>query len=111
MPNWRISRIASILGLSAGRLPFIYLGVPIFKGKPRRRHLQPIADKIKSKLASWKGPLLSIIDRVQLVKSIIHGMIVYSFHCYAWPKAMLKTIDGWIKKFGQETYLLESWSH
>ncbi|RDX66855.1 hypothetical protein CR513_54338, partial [Mucuna pruriens] len=29
-------------------------------------HLQPIADKIKTKMASWKGPLLSIMGRVKL---------------------------------------------
>jgi len=36
-----------------------------------------IADRIKTKLATWKGFLLSIMGRVQLVKSIVHGMLVY----------------------------------
>lgn len=31
------------------------MGVSIFKGKPRKAQLQPIADKIKGKLAKWKG--------------------------------------------------------
>jgi hypothetical protein len=52
-------------------MPFNYLGVPIFKGKPKACHLQPIADKIKLKLSAWKASLLSIAGRVQLVKSVI----------------------------------------
>lgn len=57
IPSWRVNVIADILGFSAGMLPFIYLGVPIFKKKPRKSFLMPIADKVKAKLASWKGAL------------------------------------------------------
>lgn len=86
MPSRRVNVIAATLGFSAGMLPFNYLGVPVFNGKPRISYLLPITDKIKVKLASWKGSLISIMGRDQLVKSKIHEMIVYSFHCYAWPK-------------------------
>lgn len=91
--------IASQLGFSAGHLPFNYLGVPIFKGKPRRIHLQPIADKIIAKLAGWKGSLLSIMGRVELVKSVIQGMLLYSFQVYVWPSALLKQLDQCLKNF------------
>lgn len=40
----------------------------------------------------------TIIGRVQLVKSIIHGMFAYSFHIYRWPQNLLKSLDGWNKK-------------
>jgi len=45
-----------------------------------------------------KGRILSIMGRVQLVKSIIHGMLVYSFHVYLWPRRLLRLLDSWIKK-------------
>ncbi|MCH86386.1 ribonuclease H, partial [Trifolium medium] len=57
------------------------------------------ADKIKVKLASWKGALLTIMGRVQLVRAIIHGMLIYSFQVYTWPKALLKQLDRWIRNF------------
>jgi hypothetical protein len=47
----RLSSIANSIGFSIGRLPFIYLGMPIFKGKPKAFHLQSVVDKIKLKLA------------------------------------------------------------
>lgn len=62
-------------------------------------YLMPIADKIKSKLASWKGSLLSIIGRVELVRSFIQGMLVYSFQNFAWPLSLIKQIDKWIINF------------
>lgn len=50
-----IDHISNMIGFNKGSLPFNYLGVPIFKEKPKRIHLQPIADKIKSKLSAWKA--------------------------------------------------------
>ena len=94
-----ISRnLARLSGFSLGAIPFNYLGCPIFQGRPRRAHFQEIVDRINVKLASWKGSLLTIMGRVQLVKSIIHGMLVYSFHIYRWPQNLLKMLDRWIKK-------------
>ncbi|MCH88157.1 RNA-directed DNA polymerase (Reverse transcriptase), partial [Trifolium medium] len=63
--NARLQSIANSLGFSIGTLPFIYLGVPIFKGKPKAIYFQPLVDKIKTKLASWKASLLSYAGRVE----------------------------------------------
>lgn len=48
----KISMLSSYLGFSSGQLPLNYLGAPLFKGKPRKLHLQPIADRIANKLAN-----------------------------------------------------------
>ena len=82
----RKNMIANLLGFSVGLVPFLYLGCPIFVGKPKVSHFRMITDKIKNKLATWKGTIISIMGRGQLVKSTIHGMLVYSFHVYFWPK-------------------------
>ncbi|XP_042518494.1 uncharacterized protein LOC122092222 [Macadamia integrifolia] len=47
--------ISSLIGIKSERLPTKYLGVEIFKGRVRGSHLLPLLDKIKSKLAGWKG--------------------------------------------------------
>lgn len=46
----KLNQIVNILNFNVGSMPFNYLGVPIFKGKPKACYLQPIADKIKLKL-------------------------------------------------------------
>lgn len=95
----RTTMIADLLGFSVGAVLFMYLGCPIFQGKPKVIHFRSITDNIKNKLATWKGSVLSIMGRVQLVKSFVHGMLVYSFHIYLWPKRLLRFLDSWIKKF------------
>ena len=99
MNSSRAQMISDMLGFTVGTVPFLYLGCPIFQGKPKVAHFQMISDKIKTKLSSWKGFLLSIMGRVQLVKSIIHEMLVYSFHIYLWPRRLLRLLDTWIKNF------------
>jgi hypothetical protein len=95
----REQMLGDLLGFGAGSIPFNYLGCPVFKGKPKYIYFLAISDKIKMKLASWKGSLLSIMGRVQLVKSIIHGMLLFSFHVYMWPRRLLSDLDKWIKNF------------
>lgn len=85
--------------LFVGSFTFNYLGVLIFKGKPKSLHLQPIADKIKIKLSSWKASLLSIAGRVQLVKFVIHGMLIQTLSVYSWPVSLLKEIEKCIRNF------------
>jgi len=86
----RINTVSYMIGFNKGSLTFNYLGVPIFKGKPKKSHLIPIADKIKAKLSAWKASLLSIAGRVLLVKSVIQGMLIHSISIYYWPKQLLK---------------------
>lgn len=59
----------------------------------------PIIDRIIAKLANWKGFLLSIMGRVQLVNSIIHSMLLHSFHVYLWPFSLIKFLDKCIVNF------------
>lgn len=106
----RLPSISATLGFSAGSLPFTYQGVPIFKGQLRKVHLQPIADMIKCKLDYWKGNMLSIMGRVQLVKSAIMNMLLYSFHFYACMSVLLRLlISGSIILFGLEIFKLRNW--
>ena len=91
--------IKRILGVSQGSLPFTYLGVPIFMGRPKKMHFQAIADKIRCKLSTWKGALLSQAGRLQLILSVIQGILVYSFQIYHWPSGILHELQSWVRNF------------
>jgi hypothetical protein len=95
----RLNIIVNLLKFKLGNLPFNYLGVPIFKGKPKASWLQPIADKIHAKLSRWKASLLSMAGRVQLVRSVIQSMLIYSITLYSWPASMIKKIEKDVKNF------------
>nr|ABD32264.2 RNA-directed DNA polymerase, putative [Medicago truncatula] len=95
----KLNQLINIIGFNHGTLPFTYLGVPIFKGKPKVIHLQPIVDKIIAKLSTWKASLLSIAGRVQMVKSVIQSMLTHSITVYNWPTSLLKDLEKSIKNF------------
>ena len=85
----RLAQLAALFGFNIVQLPFTYLGFPIFQGKPKAAYFYPIMDKVKLKLSAWKASLLSIAGRVQLVKSVVQGMLIHSITVYSWPVSLL----------------------
>jgi len=57
----------------------------MFVGAPNCQFLQLLANKVKFKLASWKGKSLSMMGRIQLVNTMITRFLAYSFNMYKWP--------------------------
>lgn len=88
----RIGQIQQLLNFNIGYPSFDYLGVPIFKGKPKVSHLQPVVDKIKAKLSAWKASLLFVAGRIQLVRYVIQSMMMYSISIYSLPCSLIKDI-------------------
>ncbi|KAK3225566.1 hypothetical protein Dsin_005428, partial [Dipteronia sinensis] len=43
--------VESILGFKEGTFPFVYLGVPVFRGNPRGIYFQPLLDRVKERFA------------------------------------------------------------
>jgi ribonuclease HI len=95
----RLELIVQLLNFKIGSIPFSYLGLPIFKGKPKACHLQPLADRVKLKLSSWKASLLSMAGRVQLIKSVIQSMLIYSITLYSWPVSLIKEVEKHFRNF------------
>lgn len=77
----------------------MYLGIPIFKGKPKKIHFQTLVDKIKNKLVSWKAILLSYVGRARLIHSVLQSMLVYSITTYSWPSSLIKELEVWFINF------------
>jgi hypothetical protein len=94
--SWQIK---SHSGFAELQIPFNYLGVPIFKGKPKSSYLQPVADKIASKLIAWKASLLSMAGRVQLVNSVIQSILICSISVYPCPTGFIKEVEKSIRNF------------
>ncbi|XP_026397126.1 uncharacterized protein LOC113291852 [Papaver somniferum] len=95
----RASIIAASYDIRMGTLPFRYLGVPIFQGKPKKSHLNGIMDIIKLKFAAWKCKSLSMMGRVEIVKTVIFSSALYSFHVYMCPSSCIQILEQWIRNF------------
>jgi hypothetical protein len=66
--------ISSVTSSNHGSLPFTYSGTPLFKGKHKAAYLRPIVTRVKSKLQAWKGKMLTIMGRIQLVNDVSGSM-------------------------------------
>lgn len=83
MSSSRHILFANMIGFKTGYMSFTYLGVPVFMGRPKTAYILPVADKVKSKLATWKDNLLYIAGRVQLVKYVVQSMLMYCMRVYS----------------------------
>lgn len=112
----RLSQVSHQLGFSIGTLPFQYLGVPIFREKPKYVYFQAIADKVKRKLSAWKASLLSMAGRVQLIKSVVQSMLLHCLTIYSGPVKLIKDLEKWMRNFiwsgyiNQRKLVTVSWS-
>jgi len=69
---------ASVLRCKVGKVPFLYLGMPI-GGNPRRLCFwEPIVNRIKSRLSGWNSRFLSFGGRLVLLKSVLTSLSVYA---------------------------------
>ena len=67
-------------------VPFVYLGMPI-GGNPRLKQFwQPMIENVNSRLAKWKGKLISMAGRVCLIKFVLFSLPLYYLSFYKMPK-------------------------
>ena len=60
-----------------GRIPFLYLGLPI-GGDPRKLQFwYPLVERICSRLSGWKCKNLSLGGRLVLIKFVLSSILVY----------------------------------
>lgn len=87
------------LGFIVGSFPLNYLGVPLFRGVPRYRHILPLADRIVTKFDKWTGRHLSMAGRLCLVKSVISSSAVHSMMIYKWSSSLTTRLDKVCRNF------------
>ncbi|XP_058752490.1 uncharacterized protein LOC131625667 [Vicia villosa] len=71
--------------------PFVYLGVPIFIGRPKPVHFLFVT--------VGKASLLTMAGRLLLVKFVIQSMLVHYISIYHWPGSLTKQVTTWMHNF------------
>ena len=86
--SW-VHEATSVMSCKIGRLPFIYLGLPIF-GDPRRLVFwEPVLDRIKARLFEWKSRNLSFGGHLILLKSVLSSLPVYALSFFKAPSGII----------------------
>jgi hypothetical protein len=99
--SWLNAAAATALRCRMGKIPFLYLGLPI-DGDPR--HLgfwEPVVTRIQKRLSGWKSRFLSFGGRLILLKSILTPLLVYALSFFKAPSVNIYifSIESILNKF------------
>ena len=80
-------------------LPIRYLGIPLGANPSQVETWQPVLDKVRKKLSSWKLNILSKAGRVVLIKFVLNNLPMYYLGLFRMPKAVAKEIISIQRRF------------
>ncbi|GKU97112.1 hypothetical protein SLEP1_g10291 [Rubroshorea leprosula] len=90
---------ASTLNSKCGHLPFLYLGLPVGGNPHHLKFWKPVVEKFQSKLATWKGKLLSFGGRITLLTSVLSALPLFYFSIFKVPKGVVSELEKIQKNF------------
>lgn len=70
--------------------PCTYLGLPLHIKRLRRVDLQPLIDKMATRLPTWKSRLLNKARHLRLMNSVMSSMLVHFLTVFALKKWAIK---------------------
>jgi exonuclease III len=73
--------------------PCKYLGLPLSLKKLSRAQLQPLIEKVASRLPGWKADLMSRAGRAIYVQSVLTSVLIYYATALELPPWCLKAVD------------------
>ncbi|KAJ9555268.1 hypothetical protein OSB04_009882 [Centaurea solstitialis] len=86
--SWALSA-----GCGFGKLPFMYLGLPVGASMKRLDHWKAALDKFQKRLDSWKSRFVSFGGRLTLVKSVLGSLPLYYFSMFRAPSGVIKECE------------------
>ena len=96
--SW-LTEAASILSCKIGRVPFMYLGLPI-GGDPRRLNFWDLViARIKSRLSDWMSRNWSYGGRLILLKYVMSSLPVYALSFFRAPAGIIFSIESILINF------------
>ncbi|GJS97727.1 hypothetical protein Tco_0804695 [Tanacetum coccineum] len=91
--------ILTLMPFAEGELPVKYLGVPHISSRLLNMDCKILVDQATNRIGDWKNKSLSFVGRLQLCKSVISSMQVYSASILVIPKGIIYDIQQLIRGF------------
>nr|GEW14649.1 hypothetical protein [Tanacetum cinerariifolium] len=91
--------IPNTIPFSEGKLPVIYLGVPLIPTRLFNRDCKFLVEKARNRIGDWKNKSLSFAGRLQLCNSVIFSMHVYWASVLMIPTGILLDIEQLMRGF------------
>ena len=76
-----------------------YMGFPLLISRPKKNDFSFIVDKLRHRLASWKGKLLNKVGRLILAKLVLFSISIYSMQTFRLPTSICDDVDKTTRSF------------
>ncbi|XP_042023121.1 uncharacterized protein LOC121770456 [Salvia splendens] len=86
-------------GFIRGTFPFLYLGVPIYRGVKRTSMFLFLREKISARISGWAHRHLSYGGRLTLIKSTLEAIPLHIFQAIEPTGGALKQLDQQMARF------------
>ncbi|KAF7812763.1 ribonuclease H [Senna tora] len=109
-------RASTYLKFRTIQKPANYLGFPLGISN-RVSDFNPILDKVKARIESWKSRLLSKAGKVTLLSSVVSSTVAYYMQCLPFPKQICDQLDKaqrdffWNSTSSERRMHLINWDH
>ena len=87
------ARIQDIGGIVRGSFPFLYLGVPIYRGIKRSDMFLFLREKIAKRIRGWGHRHLSFGGRLTLIKSTLEAIPIHIFQSIEPTTRVIKQLE------------------
>ena len=86
-------------GFTPGSIPIRYLGLPLMSRKLKMAEYAPLIDKITSKFNAWAVLSLSFAGRIQLISTVISGLVNFWTSAFILPLGCIRKIESLCSRF------------
>ncbi|GLJ14706.1 hypothetical protein SUGI_0238400 [Cryptomeria japonica] len=92
-------KICRLIRFKKGMFPCKYLGLSMDRGVRVNRLWEPVKEKIKQRVSSWKGKWLSNVGRATMIKALLSSIPIYQLSCLPLAQGAKDKIEKLLKKF------------
>ncbi|XP_057440482.1 uncharacterized protein LOC130732451 [Lotus japonicus] len=93
------SQFVSFLNCKVMDIPFVYLGIPVGARPSCQRMWEPVINKIKNRLSSWKQKLISFGGCICLIQSVLSSLPLFFLSFFKMPLCVAKICTRLIRNF------------
>ncbi|XP_010431475.1 PREDICTED: uncharacterized protein LOC104715797 [Camelina sativa] len=90
----KIDQMVTVTGLTHGKLPIRYLGLPLCTKKLSLLDCAPLIQKVKGCFNAWSTKSLSFAGRLQMLNSVIAGISNFWCSSFVLPKKCIKILNS-----------------
>ncbi|XP_060170510.1 uncharacterized protein LOC132601447 [Lycium barbarum] len=88
-----------LINKGGGYLPFTYLGCPVTHSRKRKADYNDLIKKVKNRLQTWKGRLLSFGGKAVLINNVLMSMPIHLLSPIKPPKCVINDMHKIFSRF------------